>query len=189
MAVPLLRTKLYISPLQSEIVPRPRLIKRLDAAVLRAFTLISAPAGFGKTTLMREWISDRTLKVAWFSIDRGDNDPIRFWTYVIAAIQTVDPDMGKTIFAALQTPQPASIESLISELINEISLGTDGSTRLPPKKKLILVLDDYHLITESSVHDSLFFFLENLPSRVHLIISSRADPPWPLARLRARHFK
>jgi len=186
VAVPLLRTKLYISPLQSEIVPRPRLIKRLNAAILRAFTLISAPAGFGKTTIMREWISDRTLKVAWFSIDRGDNDPIRFWTYLIAAIQTVDPDVGKTIFAAIQTPQPASIESLISELINEISLGTDGSTRLPPKKKLILVLDDYHLITESSVHDSLFFFLENLPSRVHLIISSRADPPWPLARLRAR---
>lgn len=106
---------------------------------------------------MREWISNRTLEIAWFSIDRGDNDPIRFWTYVIAAIQTVEPDVGKTILASIQTPKPAWIKSLITELINEISLGTDRSTWLPSNKKLILVLDDYHLITESSVHDSALF--------------------------------
>jgi len=186
VAVPLLKTKLFISPVQSEIVPRPRLKQRLNATILRAFTLISAPAGFGKTTLLREWISDRSMDIAWFSIDRGDNDPIRFWTYVIAAMQTIEPELGKTIFSALQTPQPPSIESLLAELINEISAELNHDTRLHSDNRVILVLDDYHLITESRVHDSLFFFLKNLPTKLHLILSSRADPPWPLARLRAR---
>ena len=160
MAVPLLRTKIYISPLQSEIVPRPRLIQRLNAGLLRAATLISAPAGFGKTTLLREWISDQDLEFAWFSIDQGDNDPVRFWAYLIASMQTIEPDLGEPIFAALQTPQPPSIDSLLADLINEISSETEGYTDTVPGKKLVLVLDDYHLISDPTVQDSLFFFLE-----------------------------
>jgi LuxR family maltose regulon positive regulatory protein len=186
VAVPLLRTKLYISALQSEIVARSQLVQQLNAGLLRTATLISAPAGFGKTTLLREWITDQDLEVAWFSIDQGDNDPIRFWAYVVAALQCIEPDLGEHIFAALQTPQPPSIDSLLADLINEISSNSGIHPDAPPGRKLVLVLDDYHLINNPAVQDSLFFFLENLPPRVHLVISSRADPPWPLARLRAR---
>jgi LuxR family maltose regulon positive regulatory protein len=164
------------------------LIKRLIAGSQCALTLISAPAGFGKTTLLQEWISERKQNIAWFSIDRGDNDPIRFWSYVIAALQTVNPDLGKTIFTALQTPQPPSLQSLLTELINEISTESDHTSKIQSGKQKVLVLDDYHLITDSRIQKLMVFFLENLPSQMHLILSSRTDPPWPLARLRARRI-
>jgi len=188
MTDPLLRTKLYISPLRSEIVPRPRLIERLDTALGRKFTLLSAPAGFGKTTLLREWISNRDLSTAWFSMDKGDNDPNRFWTYVVAALQTVEPQFGVNVLAALQTPQPAPIESLLVELINEIAGFPSQPFGELVDRNLVLILDDYHLITESRVHDSLYFFLDHLPPLIHLVISSRSDPPWPMASLRARRM-
>jgi len=186
VAVPLLKTKLFISPVQSEIVPRPRLKQRLNATILRAFTSISAPAGFGKTTLLREWISDRSMDIAWFSIDRGDNDPIRFWTYVIAAMQTIEPELGKTIFSALQTPQPPSIESLLAELINEISAELNHDTRLHSDNRVILVLDDYHQIHNQSIHELLTYLINNLPPTMQLVIATRTDPPLRLAQLRAQ---
>ncbi|MEN8098563.1 MAG: LuxR C-terminal-related transcriptional regulator [Chloroflexota bacterium] len=182
MLYPLLKTKLYLPPPRPNLVPRSHLVERLNQAFAHELTLISASAGFGKTTMLQEWISECDLTVAWISIDRGDNDVARFWTYVLAAIQTIKPETGKTVFSALQTPQPPPIRSLLIELINEISDRAESTT----SQSWLLVLDDYHLITESMVHDSLIFFLDHLPPKMHLIISSRFDPPWPLARLRAR---
>jgi len=179
---PLLRTKLYLPPPRLNLVPRSRLLERLSNALTHALTLISAPAGFGKTTLLQEWISGYDLTLAWLSIDSGDNDAIRFWLYVLAAIQIIEPEIGKSVVTALQTPQPPPINSLLIELINEIS----DRSKAHATQCWLLVLDDYHLITESDVHDSLIFFLDHLPSQMHLIISTRSDPPWPLARLRAR---
>jgi LuxR family maltose regulon positive regulatory protein len=183
---PLLTTKLYLPPPRPNLVPRPHLIERLNLALVHELTLISAPAGFGKTTLVQEWVSDRDLNLAWFSIDSGDNDPVRFWMYVIAALQTIEPEIGRTVFAALQIPQPPPIKSLLTELINEIANGSNPISDIPTGRRWLLALDDYHLITESKVHDSLVFFLDSLPPQMHLVISGRSDPPWPLARLRAR---
>jgi LuxR family maltose regulon positive regulatory protein len=185
--IPLLRTKLFISPLRPEIVPRPHLIARLDGAIKSKLTLISAPAGFGKTTLLKEWIEGSDLRVAWVSLDPGDNDPLRFWAYVAAALQSVHKGMDETIASSLQSNQPPPLEYLLTDLINAISkdIHYPGQTDAPARK-IILVLDDYHVITELQVHETLTFFLDHLPPQLHLIISGRADPPWHLARMRAR---
>jgi LuxR family maltose regulon positive regulatory protein len=183
---PLISTKLYLPPPRPNLVSRPRLVKQLNAGASCKLILISAPAGFGKTTLLYEWISGRELPLAWFSIDSNDNDPIRFWAYVIAALQTIEPEIGVTAFSALQTPQPPAIEALVAELINDIAESANHISVLSEERRLILVLDDYHLITETQVHDSMVFFLDNLPPRMQLILSGRSDPPWPLARVRAR---
>jgi LuxR family maltose regulon positive regulatory protein len=180
--VPLLTTKLYIPPIRPELVPRPHLIERLNAGLHRKLTLISAPAGFGKTTLLSEWTSGRVSEspneraVAWLSLDEGDNDPARFWTYFIAALQTIHKGVGEAALAVLQSPQPPPIEALLTGLINEIA-------QVPGF--FALVLDDFHVITDQSVNNAVTFFLDNMPPQMHLILSSRADPPWPLARLRA----
>ena len=181
---PLLITKLHIPPSRPNIVPRPRLIERLDEGPLlkRKLTLISAPAGFGKTTLLSEWVSGTgevtsPLPVAWVSLDKGDNDPTRFWAYFIAALQTMHADVGAAALAALQSRQPPPIEALLTNLINEIA-------ELPAP--LTLVLDDFHVITAPQIHDALIFCLDNLPPQMHLILAGRTDPPWPLARRRAR---
>ncbi len=192
MVTPLLRTKLYIPSARSELVPRPHLAERLDAALDYKLTLVSAPAGFGKTTLLSEWIHSRVKdqarkdepstafhpsKVAWISLDRGDNDLGRFLTYFFTAVQMVDADVGNTALAALQSAQHPPVEALLAGLINEI-------IEIP--RPLIVVLDDYHVITEQRIHDALAFLLDNLPSQMHLMLASRADPPWPLARMRVR---
>jgi len=185
--IPLLRTKLFISPLRPEIVPRPHLVARLDGAIEGKLTLISAPAGFGKTTLLKEWIAGSDLRVAWVSLDPGDNDPLRFWAYIVAALKSVHKGIGETIAAPLQSNQPPPLEYILTDLINLISKDAPhtGQSNVPARK-IILVLDDYHVITERQVHDTLTFFLDHLPPQLHLIISGRADPPWPLARRRAR---
>jgi LuxR family maltose regulon positive regulatory protein len=157
-------------------VPRPRLIERLNAGLHRKLTLISAPAGFGKTTLLSEWVTGCERPVAWVSLDGGDNDPTRFWSYFIAALQTVHPGIGETALAALQSPQSPPIEALLTGLINEIA-------EIP--NPFALVLDDLHVITDQPVNDAVTFFLDNMLPQMHLVLSSRADPPWPLARLRA----
>ena len=179
----LLNTKLYIPPIRPNLVPRPRLIERLNAGLHRKLILISAPAGFGKTTLLSEWAAGCDRPVAWVSLDKGDNDPTLFWIYFIAALQTVHPGVGAAVMAVLQAPgiagaaTPPPIEPLLTGLINEIAEIPDP---------LVLILDDFHMITEQQVHDGAIFLLDNLPPPMHLILSNRADPPWPLARLRAR---
>jgi LuxR family maltose regulon positive regulatory protein len=177
MTTLLLRTKLYTPPIRPELVSRPRLIERLNAGLRRKLTVLSAPAGFGKTTLLSEWAAGCGRPVAWVSLDRGDNDPARFWAYFIAALQTIHEDVGEAALAALQSPQRPSIKLLLASLINEIA---------EAPKAFALVLDDFHVITDQPVNDEVAFFLDNMPLQMHLILSSRADPPWPLARRRAR---
>lgn len=182
METPVLQTKLYIPQPRPELVPRPNLIERLNDGLHRKLTLISAPAGFGKTTLVSNWIYETANRssanrVAWVSLDEADNDPTRFLTYLIAALQTAQPDMGKTLFTVLQSPQPPPIEHLLTDLINQLAA-------LPGR--VILALDDYHLIDNRAVHLALTFLLGHLPPRLHLIILTRSDPPLPLARFRGR---
>ncbi len=179
MATPLLTTKLYIPPVRPELVSRPRLIERLNAGLLsrRKLTLISAPAGFGKTTLVTEWLSRAERPFAWLSLDENDNDPARFLTYFLAALQRVDPNIGQAAQAMLQTPQPPPPEAFLTSLINDIA-----ATPQP----FVLVLDDYHLIHTLPIHQQLAFLLEHQPPQMHLGLVSREDPPLPLSRLRAR---
>ncbi len=179
MSEPLLLTKLYIPPPRPKVVLRPRLIERLNEGLLasRKLTLISASAGFGKTTLVSEWVAGCGQPVAWLSLDEGDNDPTRFLTYLVAALQTIAPKIGVGVLAALQSPQPPPSEVILTTLLNEI-------TTLPDH--FILVLDDYHVIDSKPVDEDLTFLLEHLPPQMHLVIATREDPPMPLARLRAR---
>ena len=182
MSSPLLTTKLYIPPVRPELVSRPRLIERLNAGLHRKLTLISAPAGFGKTTLLSEWIhhsrdKSRTCPLAaWVSLDEADNDPARFWAYLIAALQTMQAGVAETALAMLQSPQPSPIESVLTTLINEVNEELAAS---------VLVLDDYHVIEAHPIHDALAFLLDHMPQNMHLVIATRADPALPLARLRA----
>ena len=179
MPAPLLATKLYVPPHRPKVVLRSRLIERLNDGLSagRKLTLVSAPAGFGKTTLVSEWLSGCDRPAAWLSLDEGDNDASRFLDYLIAALQTVVADIGAGVLAALQSPQPPPTELLLTALLNEIAAAPDH---------LILVLDDYHVIDSKPVDDALVFLLEHLPPRMNLVITSREDPPLPLARLRAR---
>ncbi len=177
MSVPILATKLYIPPPRPKIVLRPRLIERLNEGLQRKLTLISAPAGFGKTTLVSEWVAGCERPVAWLSLDEGDNDLTRFLTYLVAALQTIAANIGEGVLAVLQSPQPPSTESILTTLLNEITTIPDN---------FILVLDDYHVIDSKPVDDALTFLLEHLPPQMHLVIATREDPQLPLARLRAR---
>jgi LuxR family maltose regulon positive regulatory protein len=177
MPAPILATKLYIPPPRSKIVLRPRLIERLNEGMHCKLTLISAPAGFGKTTLVSEWAAVYERPVAWLSLDEGDNDPTSFLTYLVAALQTIAPNIGKGVLAILQPPQPPPIESILIALLNEI-------TTLP--NNFVLVLDDYHVIDSKPVDGALTFLLKHLPLQMHLVIATREDPQLPLARLRAR---
>jgi LuxR family transcriptional regulator, maltose regulon positive regulatory protein len=173
----ILTTKLYVPPPQPRLVLRPHLIMQLNEGLHRKLALISAPAGFGKTTVLSDWVAGCQRPVAWLSLDEGDSDPTRFLSHLIAALQTISPDMGQGVSAALRSPQPPSIESILTALINEI-------TAVP--EKFVLVLDDYHVIDAKSIDDALAFLLEHLPPQMHLVIATREDPHLPLARLRVR---
>src|SRR5215218_782769 len=177
MSAPILATKLYVPPPRPEAVPRPHLIGRLDEGLRRKLTLISAPAGFGKTTLTSEWVSDRQRPAAWLSLDERDNDPTRFLTYFVAALRTIAANVGEGVLGALGSPQPPPTESILTTLLNEITTIEDD---------FVLVLDDYHVIDARVVDEALTFLLEHLPPRMHLLIATREDPHLPLARLRAR---
>ena len=213
METPLLRTKFYIPPTRPEIVPRPRLLEHLNGGLHRKLTLISAPAGFGKTTLVTEWVSQfrfpisdtsttlstgfglnspeeksiqhpqfkiQNPRVAWLSLDESDNDPARFLTYFVVALsraEGIEATIGKGALNMLQSSQPLRTEDILISLINEVAALPD---------RIILVLDDYHIIDSSPVDDALTFLLEHLPPQIHLVVATRDDPLLPLARLRVR---
>jgi len=169
-------------------VSRPRLIERLNAGLQRKLTLISAPAGFGKTTLLSEWISESASQrcdrpVAWVSLDEGDNDPTRFWSYLSAALQKAQPGIGETASTMLRSTPPPAIETILTTLINEIVAVSQGDHE---GRSYILVLDDYQMIKEQSIHESLAFLLDHLPPQMHLGLATRVDPPLNIARLRVR---
>ena len=176
MPAPILVTKLYIPPHRVNVVLRPRLTERLNEGLHRKLTLVSAPAGFGKTTLVSEWIASYARPVAWLSLDEGDNDPVRFISYLVAALQTIKAGIGKGLLAALQSPQPPAIESVLTFLLNEITTIPDN---------FIFVLDDYHLVESKQVDQAVAFLIGHLPPQLHLLIATREDPSLPLARLRA----
>jgi LuxR family maltose regulon positive regulatory protein len=198
--MPLLHTKLYIPPHRSELVPRLQLVERLNEGIKAKLTLVSAPAGFGKTTLLSEWANQaQPPKVAWLSLDKGDNDPARFLAYLVAALQRVEESIGAGVLSALQLPQPPSAEELLTTLINQINASAASALALAqahPESSLrhsdngrsvlnfVLVIDDYHVIAAPPIHKALNFLLEHMPANMHLIIATRADPPLHLARLR-----
>jgi LuxR family transcriptional regulator, maltose regulon positive regulatory protein len=175
---PLLTTKVHAPRRRRGLVARPRLIELLNRGEEAALTLVSAPAGFGKTTVLTDWLSaaaaDRS--VAWLSLDARDNDPALFWAYLVAAVQTAVPDVGAGALALLSSPQ-TSAEAAIASLVNDLDA-------VPVD--VVLILDDYHVIESSEVHEGMAFLLEHLPAHAHLVIAGRADPPLPLARLRVR---
>ena len=179
MPVPILATKLYIPPPRPGIVPRSRLVARLNDGLERGckLTLISASAGFGKTTLVSEWITSCRQPVAWLSLDEGENDVARFISYLIAALQKIRLGIGEGLLAALQAPQPPQIDAILISLLNEISLNS---------KQFLLVLDDYHSIDSQPVDQALAFFIEHQPPHMHLVIATREDPSLPLAKMRVR---
>ena len=176
----LLSTKFYIPHARPNAIARPRLTEKLLAGVNQpgSLVLLSGPAGFGKSTLLGEFVAQLQRPVAWVSLDEGDNDPVRFWSYLIAACQSVRPGVGESALALLKSPQPLPDDAVPTILVNDLA-GLDSD--------LVLVLDDYHAIQNGSVHAALSFLLDHLPDKLHIVLSTRVDPPWPLARFRARN--
>ncbi|HYT28268.1 MAG TPA: LuxR C-terminal-related transcriptional regulator [Ktedonobacteraceae bacterium] len=175
MPTPILATKLYIPGLRPNVVSRPRLLERLNEGLHRKLTLISAPAGFGKTTLVSEWVEGIERPAAWLSLDEGENDPARFLTYLVAALQTIAATIGEGVSGVLQSPQPPPPEAMLTALLNDLITIPD---------QFILVLDDYHVLEAKAVDQALTFLLDHLPPQMHLVIATREDPALPLARLR-----
>ncbi|MBN1439417.1 MAG: AAA family ATPase [Anaerolineales bacterium] len=178
MPTPLISTKLHIPPAPSNLVSRPHLIAALDAAreSPQRLILVSAPAGFGKTTLVAEWLRHVGQGAAWLSLDRDDNDPLRFWRYLVTALQTADPGIGRSLHWAFETQTLPPLELGVPALVNDLA----GSAR-----PILLVLDDYHLIETESIHYGLNYLIDRLPADVRIVITTRADPPLRLARLRS----
>src|SRR6266705_2056549 len=175
----LLATKLHVPRAQPGFVPRARLVEALDEGLARGLVLVCAPAGSGKTALLADWARGGGRPVAWLGLDGGDNDPARFWRYVVAALDRARPGLAERVGPLLGPPPPRSFEGLVTALINELAAD-------PGPDEVVLVLDDYHLVDSGPVHESVAFLLENLPPGLHVVVSSRSDPPLPLARLRAR---
>jgi len=173
----ILATKLNIPLRRPDLVPRPHLIERVNDGLTRKLTLISAPAGFGKTTLVSMWAAQASMPVAWLSLEEQENDLTRFLAYIITAIQGVDPEIGKNAQSILQTPQLPSYETILTSVINDVEVSD---------QHIALVLDDYHLIHTRVVHEAVVFLLEHLPLQTHVVIITRADPPLPIPRLRGR---
>ena len=178
LLLPLLATKLFAPRPRPHLVPRPRLVEQLQQGLAQALTLVSAPAGFGKTTLLAQWLAQTSMPVAWLSLEAQDNDPARFLSYLIATLQTLDAHIGTNALALLHTPQPPSPETVLALLTNDLVNRGAGD--------FALVLDDYHVLTEESIQRGMTFLLDHLPPQLHLVLATRANPPLPLARLRAQ---
>jgi LuxR family transcriptional regulator, maltose regulon positive regulatory protein len=178
MTIPLLLTKFHVPSVRSDLVQRDRLLERLNRGMEGKLILISAPAGSGKTTILSEWLRQTKFSSSWLSLDEGDNDPLRFWTYFVAALQQSHPDIGEATLSMLRSLESPSFESFLIPLINEI-------TRFSERQ--IFILDDYHAIAARPIHEGMTFLLEHLPPQLHLAIASRVDPPLPLARWRVRN--
>src|SRR2546421_3681968 len=177
----LLATKLRVPRPRPHLVHRHRLIQRLEQGMERALTLISVPVGFGKSTLLSGWLASCAIPVAWLSLEPQDNEPVRFLSYLLAALQSYDPHLG-TIRQVLHHPlQPPSMETVLTLLINDLLI-----RRVTAQEHVVLVLDNYQVVTLESIHDALSFLLEHLPPQVHLVLATREDPPLPLAQLRGR---
>ena len=177
----LLATKFFIPSFSHALIRRPRLLELLTRKSLECkLALVSAPAGFGKTTLLSNWIHSlppERARVAWVSLDEGDNEPVLFWRYVFAALDRTLPGLCTELVAYLHTQQAPPLRSALQTLINRL-------TEQP--EQFFLILDDYHLLTEQAIHTTLTYLLEHLPPQLHLILATRADPPLPLPLLRAR---
>jgi LuxR family maltose regulon positive regulatory protein len=191
MASRLLQTKLTVPPRRSDYTPRLHLAERLTQGLAGKLTLVSAPAGYGKTTLVANWgrqliqstdsaTSGTVQQFCWLSLDEADNDPARFLNYLLATLRQVDSQIGSGIPSIQQSSQPLPSQVILSEIINDIA------KRSSPVANIILALDDYHLIINQDIHQALAFLLERQPLQLHLMILTREDPPLPLARLRAR---
>ncbi len=175
---PLLATKLHMPRPRAQLVSRSQLAERLQEGMEHALTLVSAPAGFGKTTVLAQWLAQSKTPVAWLSLEPDDNEPVRFLSYLIAALQTLDPFIGESALVLLHMPQPAPPQTVLAQLTNDL-LTREAAA-------FVLVLDDYHVITAEAIHRMLISLVEHLPPQMHLMIATRADPPLQLARLRAR---
>ena len=177
MAEIILRTKLFIPPLRPLLVPRPRLLDKLNAGLQGKLSLVSAPAGFGKTTLVVHWLQQQARPVAWLSLDENDNEPLRFFTYLVTAVQTINSDLAEDLAAGLQSSNPPEPTAVVPALLNELADHPDP---------FVLVLDDYHVINDGIIHTALAFLLDYLPPHIHLVITSRDEPNLPLPRWRVR---
>ncbi|WP_309118552.1 LuxR C-terminal-related transcriptional regulator [Paenibacillus sp.] len=177
MTTPIVSTKLYAPEPRANAVSRPRLLERLNEGARRKLTLICASAGSGKTTLVGEWLAGCSMPAAWVSLDEGDNEPSRFLTYVVAALQTIVPHLGQGAFGLLRSPQPPPPDYVISVLLNELD-SVPG--------KFILVFDDYHVIDAEPVEQAVAYLVERMPPRMHVVIAAREEPRLPVARLRVR---
>lgn len=174
-------TKLFAPIPPPNSIGRPHLIERLNNSQHSKLTLVSAAAGFGKTTVVSQWVqtiqAKHKIKAAWLSLDKGDNDPIRFLTYMVAALQTIDPKIGTSLLSTLQSAQPPPPEAILVGLVNEMS---------QLSAELLLVLDDYHILDNPEIDQAIIFLLENMPPPMHLVMISREDPSFPLSRMRVR---
>ena len=175
-----LTTKLHPSRPRPDIVHRARLLRRLNQGQAHPLILISAPAGFGKTTLVTDRIrQNSTTRVAWLSLDQADNQSNRFWQSVMAALELTTPTVCREAKLLLHLPNPPAIQEILAALINDLAQLPDAYD---------LVLDDYHLIEQKAIHEAVSFLIEHIPSNLQLVILTRSDPPFPLARLRARNL-
>ena len=180
MSLSLLSSKLYIPPTRADAIARPRLITRLLSGLAQAgsFVLVSGPAGAGKTTLLSDCAARLRQPVAWVSLDESDNDTRRFWTYLATACQSVSPGVGESAVVLLREPQPLPEDTIPTILVNDLGRQDDP---------VVLILDDFQAIQNPSVHAGFVFLLDHLPRNLHILVATRTDPPWPLARFRVRN--